>query len=238
MPVASSTEDTPPSDIRSRLVSQWRFKLLLTGVLGAAFVPYFLLQQFPLGRYWTPPSCVIDDLARFDPRWVFVYQSIYVPFNLVPWMCWRRDQLTRYARGYLVLLGVSFAVFAAFPSLGPSRDDGAGHALYSLLCVLDTRGNALPSLHAGLIVYTFIVATQLSLRRATVAGLTLWSIVTLYSTLALKQHYVIDLVAGGAVGVIAGVIAGWLSGASRSIGRKVSSSRREISGDTSQDGLR
>lgn len=238
MPVASSTDDKPPRGIRPRLVSQWWLKVLLTIVLGGAFLPYFLLQQFPLGTPRTPPSCVLDDVARFDPRWVFVYQSIYLPFNLVPWLCWRRDQLVRYTRGYLVLLGVSFAIFAFFPSLGPVRGDATGHGLYDLLCTLDTRGNACPSLHAGLIAYTFVVATSLSLRSTSLVVLALWSMVTLYSTLALRQHYAIDLLAGGVLGLACGAVAGWVPMASSVIGRTASRSRREIRGDTSHDGSR
>jgi membrane-associated phospholipid phosphatase len=71
---------------------------------------------------------------------------------------------------------------------------------------LDGTYNAFPSLHAGFLVYTLALGFRLLGRRLhplVVAGIGIWTALILYATLATKQHYVLDLLAGGMIGFVA-----------------------------------
>jgi membrane-associated phospholipid phosphatase len=77
------------------------------------------------------------------------------------------------------------------------------HGLYALIVGVDRPSNSLPSLHAGLALYSLLFAWrvgagELSCRTRLLCGLAgaLWGSLILYSTLATKQHWVVDLPAG------------------------------------------
>jgi membrane-associated phospholipid phosphatase len=175
----------------------------MTLALSAAFaVLYPVAQRCAVGVPWDPPEMGLDRVIAFDGRWVWVYQSVYVPFMLAPWLITDRRRLARYAAGFLVILAVAFGVFMLAPSLGPPRDPARFEGLYGVVCGMDTRGNAFPSLHAALIVYTIVWAGRARVGQGLMVGFIVWGGLTLFSTLAIKQHYAIDLVAGALLGVV------------------------------------
>lgn len=76
---------------------------------------------------------------------------------------------------------------------------------------VDTNGNACPSLHVAAAVFSFmwLQAVFRSVQAPMWTGWinALWCVGICYSTLAVKQHLLLDLLAGGALGLAAG----WLS---------------------------
>ena len=199
----------------------FRQKTLLT--LGL-FV-YFVLLYFTLQRviFFVPQHfrlSRIDDLIAFDPRWTFVYQSLYL-FLPLPWLATSREQLDRYARGFFMLTIVSFLFFFAFPIEGPRPNEMANSTLYRLLVSYDRNLNAFPSLHAALAVYTLLLAFRIMPRQRIVIAIfgTLWIALVLYATLATKQHYFIDVIAGAVLAIAADFLAWRKHDSSRSAHR-------------------
>jgi membrane-associated phospholipid phosphatase len=197
------------SDWMDRLVSQWRLKVTLALILTPAFcVPYFLLMYFPLRAFQPVPELAMDRLIRFDPRWVWIYQSLYLPINGLPWLATQREQLRRYALGFLALCAISFLIYAIYPTIGPRPQMSNPSGMYRLLLLYDQPGNAFPSLHAGLLIYTLLFVRRIfGQRRRSIFPwigwciLILWSLLILYATLATKQHYAIDLLAGAVLAI-------------------------------------
>src|SRR5262249_21297683 len=104
----------------------------------------------------------------------------------------------------------SFAIFVLYPITGPRPSDGADVPLYAWLVHFDAVSNCMPSLHAGLTVYSMLFGWQvtagwLSLRQrsAIFAFAGAWAGAIFDSTLATKQHYAVDLLAGAGVAVVA-----------------------------------
>ncbi len=204
--------------IASLLAAQWRLKLFFTVVLNAFFwSSYSYLgnhAHFPL---WTVPVTALDRWVPFEPDlWVWMYMSQYIFVAVLPWLLTAREALLRYAAGLLILSGISFSCFLFLPTAGPRPLEVGESAAMQLVARLDGPLNACPSLHAGFLSFMGLLAWRMFGRRApwtTAITSILWGLGILYSTLATKQHYVLDLVAG----TVLGCVADWLAwrGASR-----------------------
>jgi membrane-associated phospholipid phosphatase len=66
--------------------------------------------------------------------------------------------------------------------------------------------NAFPSLHAAFLAYLARLTWRMfqgTLSRWSVAAGVVWGAAILYATIATRQHYAIDLMAGASIGVLA-----------------------------------
>jgi len=177
---------------------------VLLGLAVGICVPYFTLQRIQAFPALTLPQTPLDEAIAFDPSWIWPYASLALLVPLAPLLATTRDHLVRYARGLSLLCTVCFATFLLAPVLGP-RPMGlpTDTGLYGLIVGVDRPANALPSLHAGLTVYSLLAGLRLlrggasdRARLACVAGGSLWGALILFSTLATKQHQAWDLPAG------------------------------------------
>lgn len=195
------------ADLPRRARAHWRTKALLAGAITFLFcVPYFLLGHYPVMPVRDLPLSRIDRAVGFHPDgWVWVYQSVYVPVNLVPWLARRRGELQGYAKGFAAVSLVSFAVFFLFPVRAPKPEVPDAGGMYWLLQLYDADYNSLPSLHAALLVYTLCFGRRLFARgrpRGLDAFCVAWAALILYGTLATKEHYLVDIVAGAALALV------------------------------------
>jgi membrane-associated phospholipid phosphatase len=186
-----------------------RSKLLLSITLPLYFcilyfglerIVFFVPHQFTLSR--------VDELIRFDPRWTFVYQSLYLLLPM-PWLASSRDELRRYGHGFFIITAISFVFFFAFPVEGPRPDEMARDPFYELLMRYDRNLNAFPSLHAALAVYTFLFALRILPRRRALIGAFggAWLALILFATMATKQQYAVDVGAGVFLALCADLLA-------------------------------
>lgn len=176
---------------------------VLLGLSVGICAPYFLLQRveaFPArGMLVTP----LDLRIAFEPRWIWAYASLAVLVPLSPLLATSRGALVRYARGLAWLCVVSFVAFWLVPVVGPRPAETPPGGLYGVIVSVDRPLNSFPSLHAGLTAYSLLYAWRilhgaLSDRawRLSVALGVGWAGLILYSTLATKQHWVLDLPGG------------------------------------------
>ena len=119
----------------------------------------------------------------------------------------REPPLRLFARGLTLLCLCCFAGFLLVPAAGPRPSaemiEGLGGA-YPWLISVDSPRNAFPSLHAGLTVFCMSFALRVSGTRTPgrIGGF-VWGAAILYGTLATKQHFALDIIAGGLVGALA-----------------------------------
>lgn len=190
----------------ARVTACWQLKLLLSFLALLLFwTGYFLMGHYPLMPVHTLPQSWIDRWIGFHPDvWVWIYQSVYLPMNLIPWLSERREDLWRYVNGFAVLSLISFAIFIVYPVRGPMPQVTHPAGMYGLLLKYDVPLNAMPSLHAGLLIYTLAYGTRI-LGNQIPPGMrtlcVLWAGAILYATLATKQHYAVDIVAGSCLGL-------------------------------------
>jgi membrane-associated phospholipid phosphatase len=192
-------------ELRLRLVSCWRKKLWLTFVLNLLFWGFygFLGRHafFPLRGI--PPTW-LDNNIRFSPEpWGWIYLSQFLYTGTIPWFIATAQAIRRYALGLTFICLSSFLLFLCFPVRSPRPETlGPGIAM-ALIERFDGSLNAFPSLHAAFMTYTFALGWRLFGRRlppGLVVGFIAWGLLILYATLATKQHYTWDLVAGALLG--------------------------------------
>lgn len=185
-------------------------KVWLGVVLGVLFwLGYFTVQRLPVRPVTTLDPTWFDDAVGFSPTWVWPYLSIYLLFPTA-WLALTRDDLRRYAAGFVAVSLVSFAFFLAWPVHGPRPDDAPLVGIYGLLITLDSPLNSFPSLHMSLATYAACFAVSVLHGRAgRIAAALLgaaWVLLIGYATVATKQHYAVDAAAGVALGLLAHVV--------------------------------
>lgn len=163
---------------------------------------------FPLRR---PPLIWLDHTVPFQPRpWGWIYLSQFLFTSIMPWLLTKKAGVIRYAIGVAGLSAASFLIFFFFPVAAPRVVDLPSDGPMAWIISYDGPLNAFPSLHAGFLVYTGLLAWRMFGRvmppAAAVSGF-IWGGLILYSTLATRQHYALDLVAGAVLGCAADWIA-------------------------------
>jgi membrane-associated phospholipid phosphatase len=195
--------------VRLRLHLGPKVGVLLGLALGIC-IPYFGLQRVDGLPLRSVPVTALDRIIPFEPAWIWVYVSLALLVPLAPLLSSRRAELARYARGLAMLCVPCFLVFLLFPVGGPRPGALPDTALYRWIVGVDGPSNSMPSLHAGLTLYSLLhlarVLPAARPRWITAAGWA-WGALILYSTLATRQHWVVDLPAGMGIAWIAHAIA-------------------------------
>lgn len=198
---------TGGSKLRERLLAELSAKLVVwIGLAIGICVPYFALQRVR----WLPvrelPATSIDRAIEFSPEWIYAYASLALLVPLAPLLARTRTELVRYSQGLTVLCVTCFVAFLLVPVAGPRPEWAGASGLYSVIVTLDRPTNSLPSLHAGLTVYSLlfmgrVFASNLGARGRSrfVATAGIWGGLIFYSTLATKQHWIVDLPSGALI---------------------------------------
>jgi membrane-associated phospholipid phosphatase len=197
---------------RAKLVGRMRGHLLLTFIGTSAltfafFIGYFYVQQHPISASAVMPTTALDDLIPFQPLALIAYLSLWIYVGAGPGLQATRAEVGSYAlwSGALCLTGLT--IFYFFPTriaeVGAAQSDSV---FFRTLQEVDASGNACPSMHVAIAVFTGIrvdavlrlVRSPRLLRLFNVACCAL----ICYSTLAVKQHVVLDVVAGAVLGAL------------------------------------
>jgi membrane-associated phospholipid phosphatase len=166
-------------------------------------VPYFMILHHPIFSARVVPLTPLDRfLPLFQPA-IYIYMSfdflLTLPLLLV------RDSwsLRQMAFGFALITSVSHLFFILWPTQIPALISGpeVTDPLLRMVRTVDTNLNACPSLHASLAIYSALCCARLLKSRKQQAGVWLWALLILAATLLAKQHVVLDLIAGGALGV-------------------------------------
>ena len=197
---------TSAMTVAARVRASWRDKVAVClGLAVGICVPYFTLQRVEIGLPLAVPATPLDRAIPFSPLWTPVYLSIAALVPLAPWLAPNRDAVVRYARGLALLCAPSFVLFALLPAAGPRPEIAPDGGLYGLLAGHDRPTNSLPSLHAGLTVYSLLVIERV-LGRDLPAGWRVagwaWGGAILLATLVTKQHWALDLPPGIALAAL------------------------------------
>jgi len=177
---------------------------------------YVLIEQLNPAAAYTPIHCPFDDLIPFC-EWFLVPYILWMPFMvLLALYCLRtdRDSFIRYSKFLAIAMTISGVIFLLFPTCQELRPavyprDNLMTDLVRLLHRIDTNTNVLPSEHAvGAIAVVIAASSHPKLRRPrSLIPICMAMGLVCLSTVFLKQHSVLDLLA--AVPVCA--VAWWLS---------------------------
>lgn len=165
---------------------------------------YLLVQRLGAQRA-TPLPWTELDRAMPTTGWALpIYLANLVTAGL-PFLAERDAR--RWRRAAIALGGAALAVLAIHLAWPTAIDRSAAPAL-PLLHALDGPGSAFPSLHALTAVFAAFYCRGLGVARAGLVAAWVWTTLVLVSCLALRQHGIADLAAGGLLGWLAARLAG------------------------------
>lgn len=162
---------------------------------------YFWCQRHPRGSA-QHFATTLDDRIPYRPRWVWIYSFLYYPAIVyLNWTVTSPRHFNHLAMSFFVLLAGQMAFFVFFPVETPTRwrDLNRGRSLSErfLLFVrkFDAPSNCFPSMHVS-------VATLTAFHARPWVGPAAYAFPVLIalSCLFTKQHYLLDLPAGAALG--------------------------------------
>ena len=183
-----------------------RFLLKFAGVstfIWLFFLAYFELLRNPAGPVLVMPLTALDEAIPLQPSALLAYVSLWLYVGIPAGLMASVRQLAAYGLWAAVLCLLGLACFWAWPTAVPMQKlpvDLASHSGFALLQGLDAAGNACPSLQVATAVFSAVWIARLL--RAVGAPVwpqalnLLWLLLIVYSSLAIKQHVVLDVLAG------------------------------------------
>lgn len=183
---------------------------LLTGLF---FVGYFFVQRHPAHEPMVMPRIALDLIIPFQPQALWAYVSLWVYVGVGPGVQRTVNELAAYGIWLCVLCVCGLGIFYLWPTQVPvpPQLSGAGHFPgFDTLHRVDQASNACPSMHVAVAIFTVMrIDDILRLTRAPL-GLrwfnAAWCMAIVYSTLAIRQHVVLDVTAGALLGLIFGLM--------------------------------
>jgi len=147
----------------------------------------------------------LDERIPYWPAWVWIYSALYFPGILCAnWVVGSSREFVYLAGRYLALLAMQMVFFLLFPVATPAswrtvnqRRTGSERFL-AFVQRIDARSNSFPSMHTSVAMLTALYLQP---------HLGLWTflfpLLIGLSCLFTKQHYLVDLPAGAALGWLA-----------------------------------
>jgi membrane-associated phospholipid phosphatase len=151
------------------------------------------------------PLTAADRLIAFRPEGLLLYLSLWFYVSLAPALLIDRRELVSYGLAAVALSVIGLGIFLFWPTAVPPPEiDWIQHPNFEFLKSVDATGNACPSLHVAFAVFTAVwfsrLLRQMGAGRIARALNWLWCAGILYSTVAIRQHVALDVLAGAALG--------------------------------------
>lgn len=180
--------------------------------ISVFFGAYFYLLKSPAYTPTVMPFTLLDRLIEFQPQAMPLYISLWVYVSLPPVLLATRRELYGYGMAMAGTCLAGLTIFYFWPTAAPAADiDWALYPGVEFLKSMDASGNAFPSLHVATALFSGLWLNHLLRHFDGPQWIRLlnwiWCIGILYSTLATRQHVVVD-VAGG---LVLGGLAAYLS---------------------------
>lgn len=202
---------SPPgwrAEIGYRMRHLFLLKFVGTSVfIGLFFVAYFHLLRHPTHPPMVMPLTALDHWIPFQPTTLFAYLSLWFYVGVAPGLQRSFRELAVYGlwSGALCLAGL--AVFYVWPTaVPPLTIDVSGFAGFAMLQGVDATGNAFPSMHVAIAMFTVIHLEDVFRNARAPAVLrwinVVWFAAIVWSTLAVRQHVVLDVVGGSVLGLV------------------------------------
>jgi membrane-associated phospholipid phosphatase len=177
-----------------------------TAFIALFFIAYFHLLRHPSQLPLTMPLTALDAWMPFQPAMLFPYLSLWLYIGVAPGLQRNLAELVAFGMWAAALCLSGLAVFYVFPTAVPALTfDASGFAGFAMLQGVDATGNAFPSMHVAVSMFTAMHIEDV-LRRARVPWAfrvinVIWFLVIAWSTVAVRQHVVLDVIGGAMLGL-------------------------------------
>ncbi|MBJ2158382.1 phosphatase PAP2 family protein [Variovorax sp. IB41] len=195
------------ADIGLRIRRHFLLKAVGTTVFTwLFFIGYFHLLRNPAFPVAVMPLTALDHLIPFQPYTLGAYLSLWVYVGIAPGLQLTFRELVVYGLWICGLCLTGLALFYFWPTqIPPLPIDASGYPGFAMLQGVDAAGNACPSMHVAVAIFTALWVEHLLRQAGAPVVLRIvngaWFLAIAYSTLAVKQHVVLDVVAGALLGM-------------------------------------
>lgn len=186
--------------MRLRQYYQKYERIILLLLLILAFTPYFLINHQTSGNVYSL-GIFIDEATPFVPAFILIYITAFLLVAMPYFLIKEKEYLRKVTLIYVLVLFFSYLIFLIFPvkMLRPSVGGGFFAGIVSLVYSIDKVNNCFPSLHVAMSFLAGIICFRYDRKYE---WFLIWAVLVIVSTLFVKQHYFLDLVAGLAVGMV------------------------------------
>ncbi len=191
-----------------RVLKWWPCKMAgITLGMAGFFAAYFWILRHPHFPVTIMPLTAVDRLIGFWPAALPLYLSLWFYVSLAPALLIDRREMISYILAVVALSVIGLGLFFRWPTaVAPSDVDLSHNPAFAFLKKSDAAGNACPSLHVAFAVFTAVWLGRLArqIKAGPIVGALnwLWCLGILYSTVAVRQHVALDVLAGAALGVV------------------------------------
>jgi membrane-associated phospholipid phosphatase len=177
---------------------------LMTGLF---FMAYFAVQRHPSHAALVMPRTALDLSIPFQPLALLAYVTLWIYLGVGPGLQRTAREFAVYGAWLGGMCVSALAIFYFWPTRVPlSMAIANGFPGFSTLHRVDETGNACPSMHVAVAIFTVVRVDELLRSMQLPATLRVvnaaWFALIVYSTLATKQHVVLDVIAGAMLGLM------------------------------------
>jgi membrane-associated phospholipid phosphatase len=211
-----SSSDSPSSTrwLRAlwlRCKTLWPMKLVGNTVATLGFFPLYFWIMKNAGQAWVLPLTAFDRLIAFWPALLPVYLSLWGYIALPVLLAKDKRELWSFSFGCAAMTAIALVVFWFMPTAIPNFTiDAVPGSSLAFLKTVDSAGNAFPSLHVSFSVFTCIVLARQLREAGAPAWLRIfnvaWAVGIVYSTMAVRQHVLMDVLGGLTLGLALGFV--------------------------------
>jgi len=194
--------------LAARLWTLWYLKAAgTTAFMVLFFQAYFWVLHHPSKPPVEVPLLPIDTWLPFTPAAIYAYGWLWIYVSLPPALIAGFRALVGYGVWIALMCLVCLLVFWVWPTQTPVFDiDWAAYPQLAFLKGIDAASNACPSLHVAAALHAAFWLHHLLrdigapgwLRVASAAQ----CLAIVWSTMAIRQHVFLDVLAGAAVGLL------------------------------------
>lgn len=191
---AFAKEDEPTQDGMLDRYSQPLLALLMFGIWAAG---YFAISYITEGQTtYKLPTFEWERNIPFAPKFVFIYLTIYPVFLLPFLFIHQRDFFRLFSFAYITVMCICYLVYLFYP-VSIDRPELSVSCfstwVLGIVYAADRPWNCFPSLHVAMSLLASLTILEVHrIRGMLILFLTFW---IAYSTILIKQHYVLDVVA-------------------------------------------
>lgn len=199
-------------ELGARLRARWWLKTLgiCVAITGFMFV-YFALLRHPQFAVAVMPRTALDHWIGFTPWAMVPYVSLWLYIGFAPALLRLRGEMAPYLVSVIAVSVIGCGIFYFWPTVIPvTLIDWSRWPALAFLKSVDAAGNACPSLHVAFAVLTSIWLAWVLQRIGAprwLHGINLvWCLLIIWSTLATRQHVMLDVEAGAVLGAVVSLV--------------------------------
>lgn len=183
----------------------WLKAFSTTAFMSVFFVAYFAVLRHPLMPVTVMPLIPLDAWVAFTPYAFPVYASLWIYVSLPPALFVSARPLYLFGGWIAAMCLFCLAIFWLVPTaIPPAGIDWTQYPEMAFMKDLDATGNACPSLHVASAVFSAFWLARLFRTVGTPRWMGHASLLSclaiLWSTVAIRQHVMLDVLAGALVG--------------------------------------